>query len=116
MVFKVVVVILNFQLTAYIAFHNVLCGFLVGRRTGTATLEAKLLQKLAVMREDFLYMIFLDLHKAYESLDRDRCLEILDGSVVGHRSCRILREYWDRLQMVARAGGYYGADFKGFRG
>ena len=42
--------------------------------TGTATLEAKLFQKLAVLREEFLYVILLDLHKLYEALDRSRCL------------------------------------------
>ena len=29
---------------------------------------------------------------------------------------RMLREYWDRTTMVARAGGYYGKGFKGGRG
>ena len=37
-----------------------------GRGTGTATLEAKLLQQLAAMREEVLYVIFLDLTKAYD--------------------------------------------------
>ena len=63
--------------------------------------------------EEFLYMIFLDLHKAYDALDRSRCLEILEGYGVGPQACRILRTYWRRLTMVARAGGYYGAAFKG---
>ena len=44
---------------------------------GTASLEAKLIQQLAIMREEFLYAIFLDLHKDCGALFRDRCLEIL---------------------------------------
>ena len=44
---------------------------------GNASLEAKLLQQLMEMREEVLYEIFLDLHKAYEDLDRGRCLEII---------------------------------------
>ena len=44
---KVVAAILNFRLTASITFHNFLRGFRAGRGTGTATLEAKLLQYLA---------------------------------------------------------------------
>ena len=66
--------------------------------------------------EEFLYVIFLDLHKAYEALDRSRCLEILEGYGVGPRSRRILQSYWRRLRMVARAGGYYGTTFQGVRG
>ena len=67
---KVVAVILNCRLTSSITFHDVLHGFRAGRGTGTATLEAKLLQQLAAMREEVLYVIFLDLTKAYDALDR----------------------------------------------
>ena len=49
-------------------------GFWEGRGTGTATREAKLLQQRAAMREEGLYVIFLDLTKAYDSLDRSRTL------------------------------------------
>ena len=41
---KVVTAILNFRFTASITCHDFLRGFWVGRGTGTATLEAKLLQ------------------------------------------------------------------------
>ena len=58
------------------------------------------------MREEVLYVIFLDLHKVYDALDRSRCLEILEGYSVGPRSCRLLWMYWRRLSMVAKAGGY----------
>ena len=36
-------------------------------------------QQLAALREEVLYVIFLDLHKAYDALDRYICLEILEG-------------------------------------
>ena len=58
-------------------------------------------------------MIFLDLHKAYDSLDSSRCLEILERYDVGARSRRILQTYWRCFTMVAQAGGYYGTAFKG---
>ena len=57
-------------------------------------------------------MIFLDLHKTYDALDRSRCLEILEECGVGPRSTRLLQTYWRRLTMVERAGGYYGTAFK----
>ena len=68
------------------------------------------------MREEVLYVIFLDLHKAYDALDRSRCLEILEGYGVGTQSRRLLQSYWRRLTMVVRASGYYGTAFKGGRG
>ena len=74
---KVVAAILNHHFTASITYHDVLHGFMTGRGTGTATLEAKLLQQLAALREEVLYVIFLDLRKAYDAMESSRCLEIL---------------------------------------
>ena len=61
-------------------------------------------------------MISLDLHKAYDALYRSRCLDILEGYGVGPQSRRLLQTYWRRLNMLARAGGYYGTDFQGTYG
>ena len=71
---KVVAAILNRRFTSSITYHDVLHGFRAGRGTGTATLKANLLQQLAALREEVLYIIFLDLHKAYDALDRSKCL------------------------------------------
>ena len=68
------------------------------------------------MREEVLYVIFLNLTKAYDALDRSRSLEILKGYGVGERVRRMLKVYWERTTMVARAGSYYRKGFKGGRG
>ena len=52
---NVVTVIINLRFTSSIAFHDVLHGFWEGHGTGTASLEAKLLQQLAAIREEVLY-------------------------------------------------------------
>ena len=62
------------------------------------------------------YVILLDLHKAYDALDRSRCLEILEGYGIGPRARKLLKNYCHLLTMVARAGGYYGTAFRGERG
>ena len=110
---KVVAAILNSCFTASITYHDFLHGFGEGRGTGTATLKAKLLQQLAALREEVLYVIFLDLQKAYDALDRSRCLEILEGYGVGLQARKLLKTYWHRLTMVAQAAGYYGTAFRG---
>ena len=110
---KVVAAILHRRLTVSITYHDFLHGFRAGCGTGTATIEAKLIQQLAALREEVLYAIFLDLHKAYDALDRSRCLEILEGYGVVPKSQSLLRAYWGKMVMVAWAEGYYGDAFKG---
>ena len=70
----------------------------------------------AALRDEVLCVLFLDLHKAYGALDRSRCLEILDGYGVGTQARGLLKTYWRRLTMVARAGRYYGTGFRGREG
>ena len=82
---KVMAAILHCRLTTAIPYHDTLLGFGEGRGTGTPTLKAKLLQQLVAMREEVLYMIFLDLTKAYDALDRSRILDIFEGYGVGKR-------------------------------
>ena len=77
LMWKVVVAILNRRFTSSITYHNALHGFRACHGTGNFTLEAKLLQQLAALREEVFYVIFLDLTKAYDVLDRSRCLEII---------------------------------------
>ena len=96
-VWKAVAKILNFRFTASINYHNSLHGFRAGRSTGTATLEVKLIHQVSAMMEAVIHTIFLDLHKAYDALDRSRYLDTLEGYGVGHRALHLLRRYWEQL-------------------
>ena len=69
--------LLNQRLTAAITFHDVLHGFWEGGGTGTAGIEANLLQHLTAIREALLFEVLLDLQRAYGNLDRYRCLKII---------------------------------------
>ena len=71
--------IINHRIPSCIQFHDTLHGFSVGRGTGTATLKANLRQQIISMRDTVLHAILLDLRKAYNALERDRCLDILAG-------------------------------------
>ena len=104
MVWKVVVVILNCRFTASITYHDSLHGLRAGQGTGTSTLEFKLLQQVVDMREAVLHEIFLDLHKSYYSLYRSSCLETLEAYVMETVALRLIRRYWERLQMMAQSG------------
>ena len=85
--------IINDPLPSSIQFHDALHGFRAGRGTGTATLEAKLLQKLTSTRETFLHAILLEIHKDYDDLERDRSLDIQEGYGVGPMTIRTVQIY-----------------------
>ena len=63
-IWKTMSSLLKRRLTAAIMFHDMLHCFRVGHGMVTATLEAKLPQKLTSMREAVLFEVFLDLQKA----------------------------------------------------
>ena len=112
---KTVTGIPNCRLAGAIQYHKILHELHTDRGTGTAYLEAKMLQKLIEMSDDILYEIFLDMNKAYYVLERDCCMDILVAYGVVPQATCLLQWYWYQLKMVAWAGGDYGALFKGFR-
>ena len=72
MSWKVFSVVGNCSLKSSIMLHDTLHGFREGRGAGTAMLESKLSQKLSGIAHNPLLQVFLDVHKAYSSLDRER--------------------------------------------
>ena len=60
--------------------------------------------------------IFLDLSKAYDSLDRQRTLNLLQQYGLGPNLLGLLSTFWHKLQVVPRQGGFYGKPIKSDRG
>ena len=81
----------NCRLKRSVMIHDALHGFRAGRGTGTETLESKLAHKLAGIVHETLLQVLLDVRKAYDSLDRSRCMDILrgvrDGTEHGAPNC-----------------------------
>jgi hypothetical protein len=61
---------------------------------GTAILKAKLAQQLAHLEQEPFYGVFLDLKKAFDAMDRDRCLLILEGYGAGPYMVRLIHNFW----------------------
>ncbi len=99
-----------------IELHDSLHGCRDGRGTGTAIIEAKLAQQLSYLELKPFYGVFLDLRKAFDAMDRERCILLLEGYGAGPLLVRLVRTYWRDAIMVCRASGYYGQPFKAGRG
>ena len=103
---KLVSGIINPRLLSSIQSHDALRGFCARRGTGISALETNMLQQLIATNYMDLHAIFLNLRKAYNSLYRDRFLDILAGYGMGPRTICILWTHWVQLQMATKAGGH----------
>ena len=63
-----------------------------------------------------LHSIFLYLRKAYDTVDRERLLEILKGYVVGPNVLGLLKFYWVNQLCVAKCGKYNRETFVSYCG
>ena len=99
---KVCAALVNCWLNRCVLLHNFLHRFRRGRGTGIATLEAKLAQKLAGLAHDPLFQVFLDIYKAHDSLDRERCLEVLNGYGLGTNLTCLLKYNWERKRIAPK--------------
>ena len=104
-IYKLISSIINGRIQRAITFDDAIHGFRPGRGTGTAIMEAKLLMQLHCRRDDPLFMIFIDLKKAYDTVDRSQALRILEAYGVGPNVLRFLRNVWQGDKMVPRQAG-----------
>ena len=75
---------------SHLSLHESLKRFRQGRRTGTATVEAKLVQQMEGIFHEPLFQVLLEVKKACDSLDIKRCMEILLGYGLRNKLQRIL--------------------------
>jgi hypothetical protein len=83
---------------------------------GTAIIEAKLAQQLSYLEMQPFYGVFLDLRKAFNAMDREQYIMILEGYRAGPRLHQLIRGFWCNAIMVCRTVGNYGMAFKAGRG
>ena len=55
-----------------------------------------------------MYGVFLDLCKTCDSMDRGRYVEIMRAYGVGENLLRLLTNFWDRAELVCKAGSLSG--------
>jgi hypothetical protein len=70
------------------------------RGTGTAAIEAKLAMQLAFMEQHPLYGVLLNLRKAFDAMDRPRCLTILKAYGIGPNMRRLIKTFWEKAELT----------------
>jgi hypothetical protein len=95
-----------------IALHDILHVCRNGQGTGTVVIEAKLTQKLAHIEQAPFYGGFIDLKKAFDAMDQERRLFILEGHGVDQSMRRLICHFWDEATKICCASGNYSMPFK----
>ena len=57
-------------------------------------MELNITQDMSIVEQDPILLVFLELRKAYENLDRGRLLKTLEGYGVGPKMQGILAVFW----------------------
>jgi hypothetical protein len=115
-IYKLIAAIINNRMADAIVFHKAIHGFRIGRSTMTATMILKLLMQHAQRTTKPTYYVFLDLKKAYDTMDRKRTLEILKAYGVGPIILGIIEKTWENDTVVPKQDKYYAEPFSASRG
>ena len=102
----------NCCLKQTVVLHGTLHRFRERWGTGPSTVQAKLVQQLAGLAHKPIFQLFLDVRKAYKSLDRGRCLEILRGYGLVMNLAHLFTYYWEQQRTVPKAGNFLEKDFR----
>ncbi len=82
-VWKCIELVIDHRLDT-INLHDILHGCRHNRGTGTAIIKAKLAQQLSYLELRPFYSVFLDLRKAFDAMDREPCLMVLEEYELAH--------------------------------
>ena len=76
-----------------------------------AVMELKIAQELASIDQDSLFLVLLDVRKAYDTVDKERLLITLEGYSAVPCLCGLVETFWYHQQVVPRQNGFHGLEF-----
>jgi Reverse transcriptase (RNA-dependent DNA polymerase)/Endonuclease/Exonuclease/phosphatase family len=106
--YKLIASVLNRRAAKAIRFHEGVHGFRAERGCQTALREAKSDMQAREAAGKTYHQIFLDLSKAFDTVDRGRLTQIMRAYGFGFRSMRFFTNCWDASFVAPRAGGVFG--------
>jgi len=108
--------IIDTRVKEVIEFHDCLHGFRSGRGTDISIVEAKLIQQMAAIAGEALFECFIDLRQAFDSVDHEEGLTMLEDRGAGPNLLRLLHNFWEQQEIACRQGGFHGPSFRAGRG
>ena len=106
--YKLISSCINERCKQAIKFHDGIHGFRTGRGCQTALFEAKADMDAREAAGATYHQIFLDLSKAFDTVDRERLFLVMKAYGMGFRSIQFFRKCWDQAFVAPRAGGVHG--------
>ena len=90
---KVAEAVIYTRLRTSLQLHDVLHWFRDRIGTGKAIMKLDLTQELSSIYQDPLFLFFLDLRKAYDTVDQDRLLMTLELYCAGPCLCELMETF-----------------------
>ena len=78
--------------------------------------EEILSKQLAGIVHKTLFQVFIDVRKSYDSLDRERCTEILSGHGLGNNINMLIQWYWVKQKVVPKSSKLFEGPLQTERG
>ena len=113
---KLISAVINLRIAEAVTFCPAVHGFRRKRGCFTAIGEAKMRMQRAACRGESLYQIYLDLRKAYDSIDRAAVLALMRRYGVGPNICRYVMAVWEEQAFMLRQSGFFSEPFPVDRG
>jgi len=97
---KLFTTIIHKHLMKNIVFHLDMHGFLPKQGCSTASIKAKLQMQYAHCTSQPLFQVFINISKAYEGLDQECTLTLLQDYAVGTNTLWILNNFWTQHTII----------------
>lgn len=115
-IWKVISAIIDHRIKVKVKWDRRLHGFLPKRSTGTAITDTRLRSDLATAKLLPYHRVYIDLTKAYDCVDRNVLLQLLEAYGVGPKMRGILESQWAAQQFITKQSGFYGRVIRPTRG